>query len=328
MKKLLLIAMLLSIGSLQAMWYRKQTTVGTTRKPVITKTSQAQSMATEPVAQASAQEVNPEEVEVALIAAINSGDTGWLKQLIEEKKIDVSKPFKLIFYKGSSPLEIVFEKNTPKKFEVAELLLNAGADKKQLEQFLSQAIKDEDFELVEWLLAHNVADSQGKAKAALEEYNTNKGKAQTIWKTAYEKALAKLGQTEAASEQAALKKPLVLKPVAKPAPAKSAPKQPIIISEGPETGQSSTGTAAPVLARKPVVLTPVRKPAAAKSASRSVTLQQMATEKQVAEDIETQKREQERIRREQEVQEAQNIALQSAMPQEAAQEEYESVSAR
>lgn len=130
--------------------------------------------------------------------------------------------------------------------------------KKQLEQILSQAIKDEDSELVNWLLAHGIADTEGKVEA--------------IRKAAYEKTLAKLGEREAVApapaqeieeeqiteivnpisntpvrirqlvprtetvkefsvtplysvsyEETAVRRPRVLKPFAKPAPAKPVP---------------------------------------------------------------------------------------------------------
>lgn len=56
---------------------------------------------------------------------------------------------------------------------------------------------------------------------------------------------------------------------------------------------------------------PVKKPAASQAVNRSVILEQMAREKQMAADTE-----------------AQNRAQQSAMPQEAPEEEYETVSVR
>ena len=164
MKKLLLVVLVLIMGQADAMWYRKQKSqqptqinaihmeaLGTaaTQKPAAQK---IESFETEPIFETPAEEQTQRNLannlfqeakhmedraaameklhEVALIAALNTGDANKLKQLIEEEKIDISKPFKLPFYQGNTPIEVVFEKNTPNKLEVAEVLLNAGADKK------------------------------------------------------------------------------------------------------------------------------------------------------------------------------------------------------
>lgn len=139
MKKLLLpLLLILSAGSVNAMWWRK--------KAVPAPTS-----------------VDLHKQELDFSAALKNGQIDTIKDLIAQKKVDVNKPLSLI-YGGKKPLEVVFEQNTPNKFEIAQILLDAGA-----------------------------IDADGKAKAAIEGAKGNLTRLQELAKTAYEKALAALG---------------------------------------------------------------------------------------------------------------------------------------
>ena len=106
--------------------------------------------------------------EMALIVAINTGDVDKVKQLIAEK-VEVKKPFKLLFYAGQTPLEVILANDTPKKFEIAELLLNAGANEEDLNRFLQDAVNADDYEQVVWLVNHGAKDIDGKAFELIEK---------------------------------------------------------------------------------------------------------------------------------------------------------------
>lgn len=168
-------------------------------------------------------------------AAFRDSDIGKIKQIINEHKIDFNKPLK----SGYTLLEEVLFTHDPHKLEVAGLMLDAGANKKQLARFLPIALFDSYFkpdalEEIKWLLNQGVEDKEGKAQTRIREMEEEaKRKATDAGKLPFEQA-----------KKGPVKLTPLAKPVAKPA--------------------AAAQTAAPPVAAQPKsILRPLTKPAAA-----------------------------------------------------------------
>lgn len=290
MKRIVLPILLLTISSPAfAMWgwFRKKQEVV---PAAVTPTTEATISAVEPEKQevpatVSAQESESEYVapevekialggavfasarqkEMALIVAINTGDVDKVKQLIDEK-VEVRKPFKLIFYAGQTPLEVIFGNDTPKKFEIAELLLTAGANKEDLNRFLQDAVQAEDYEQVLWLVNHGAKDIDGKAFELIEKKRVETQKT-TEEPEAVEAVTAKaekvITPTEVKTQEVKeiAVTPAVIIPVA--TPAKPAARVILTPLSKPAAAQPRIQEVKVEITSKPkVIITPVRKPAA------------------------------------------------------------------
>lgn len=203
MKRILLPILLLTINApAVAMWswFRKKPTVVTT-----TPATEATISATEPVTmtekeviEAQLQEapvtvteteseqefILPKVEKIAgatlalpservFVAALNNGDVATVKQLIDEQRVDVTKPFKLLFYAGETPLEVTLASDKPERLEIAGLLLEAGANKQDLNRFLQDAVAADDYEQVMWLLDRGAKDTDDKALELIENKRAN-----------------------------------------------------------------------------------------------------------------------------------------------------------
>lgn len=193
MKRIVLPILLLTISCpAVAMWgwFRKKPAVATT----VTPTTEAAISAVEPVVEekvveaqlqgtpAAITEVESEQTfslpkvegafallnEKVFVTALKNGDVATVKQLIDEKRIDVNKPFQSLFYEDQTPLEVVMASDTPEKLEIADLLLKAGADKQMLNQLLQDAVAADDYERVLWLMDRGAKDTEGKALELIE----------------------------------------------------------------------------------------------------------------------------------------------------------------
>jgi hypothetical protein len=220
--------------------------------------------------------------EMALIVAINTGDTEKVKQLIDDKKVDVKKPFKLLFYAGQTPLEVIIANDTPKKFEIAKLFLEAGADKNSLNQLLAPAIEaakaSRDMTEVTWLLELGAKDVDGKAFDLLEQMRASRLSADQP-----------LVKEEKAVEAEAIEKRVtpieVLKAQEIITPTETAQAEKVITPAAVETEEVAAIAPAPVVVpvvvpiatpAKPagrLILTPLRKPAAAQPRVQEVKVE-------------------------------------------------------
>lgn len=156
MKKLMLpIVLILSVGSAHAMWWpfkKKATPLSTTRAtisapenveanaPAETKEEQASEFALPSVEKfALGQGLLSRQNADALVKAITNGDVEKVKQILDEKTVDVTKPVKSIFSAGKSPLDFARESTAANKSEILKLLSDA-AGIKEAEVIAEEAI--------------------------------------------------------------------------------------------------------------------------------------------------------------------------------------------
>jgi hypothetical protein len=93
--------------------------------------------------------------EAQFLNALRKGDIEQIKTIVET--VDVNNPLKTSFAAPKkAPLAILFESDAPNKLEIAQLLLDKGADKSVLNTFAQSAIADKDEKLVNWLTEQGI----------------------------------------------------------------------------------------------------------------------------------------------------------------------------
>lgn len=107
------------------------------------------------------------------------GSVNELKKMLDEPSILAHRNFTKPPYAGKSLLEVTLElqlapipgKNSlkEKRYEIANLLLERGADARILNRFLVPAVKVFNDELVDWLINHGAKDTNGEAEKLANE---------------------------------------------------------------------------------------------------------------------------------------------------------------
>lgn len=92
--------------------------------------------------------------EAQFLNALKKGDINQIKTIVDN--VDVNKPLKTSFAAPKAPLVVLFESDAPNKFEIAQLLIDKGADKTVLNKFAQSAIIDKDEKLVNWLTEQGI----------------------------------------------------------------------------------------------------------------------------------------------------------------------------
>jgi hypothetical protein len=115
----------------------------------------------------------------ALTKILFHGSINELKKMLDEPSILAHRNFTKAPYAGKSLLEVTLElqlspiigKNTlkEKRYEIAHLLLERGADARILNRFLVPAVKVFNDELVNWLVEHGAKDTGGAAEKLVNE---------------------------------------------------------------------------------------------------------------------------------------------------------------
>lgn len=207
-----------------------------------------------------------------LVAALKSGDVEQIKMLVTED--NVTTPLKTSFFGSKkTPLEIVFENESPNKLEIAQILLDKGADKEDLNQFLLPAVQalktSDDMTEVNWLLAHGAKDVDGKAMAFMKAGREEAAATPEVAAQAEAPApvVAEPLQVTLESEKVERVEPYLFTPIQHRPAAFSAPRTVRQLTGKPvarvqEVTVEITPVARPV-AKQPLRLTPTAKPAAA-----------------------------------------------------------------
>lgn len=161
MKKLVLpIVLLLSVGSMDAMWLFRRKKVETPAATAATISAPEAAATAEPAKTAEAVTEETEEAkeftlpvtekfalgkgllarqnETTLVNAITSGDIAKVKEILDTQEIDVTKPVKSMFFAGKTPIDIAKSSNTANKEEIVNLLLDA-AKLKEAEEVTEEA---------------------------------------------------------------------------------------------------------------------------------------------------------------------------------------------